>query len=215
MAHTPKNFDHLLGDCKAFLSDKQLQAHFTLYQGYVKKLNEIEERLAKADPTTANYSFSEYSELRRREPVAYNGTFLHELYFANLGAPSEGPQDGAGGFKQAATSAFGSWDGFIADVKGIVGSGHGWCLVTFDYNLGRVRTNFVQSEHHVGLLVDQQVLIAIDAWEHAYFLDYGTKKPDYLAGTLKHLNWKTIEERARPALAHLGQQHQNQGKPQS
>ena len=71
MAHTNKNFEHLLGECKAFLSEKQLQAHFTLYQGYVKKLNEIEEKLAKADPTTANYSFSEYSELRRREPVAY------------------------------------------------------------------------------------------------------------------------------------------------
>jgi superoxide dismutase, Fe-Mn family len=206
MAHTPKNFDALISQCNGFLSEKQLQAHFTLYQGYVKKLNEIEERLAKADPTTANYSFSEYSELRRREPVAYNGTFLHELYFQNLGAASEGP---GAGFKGAVTASFGSWDAFIADVKGIVGSGHGWCLATFDYNLNRVRTNFVQSEHHVGLLVDQQVLLAIDAWEHAYFLDYGTKKPDYLAGTLKHINWDVVEARSRPALSHIGQQKQS------
>ncbi len=89
MAHTPKNFDHLIAECKGFLSEAQLKAHFTLYQGYVKKLNEIEEKLGKADPTTANYSFSEYSELRRREPVAYNGTVLHEQYFANLGAPGQ------------------------------------------------------------------------------------------------------------------------------
>src|SRR4029077_8287866 len=109
-----------------------------------------------------------YSELRRREPVAYNGTFLHEIYFANLGAPDGAPPEG---FKQAVQSSFGSWDAFMADIKGIVGSGHGWCLVNFDYNLMKVRTSFVQSEHHVGLLVDQQVLIAIDAWEHAYFLD--------------------------------------------
>ena len=68
MAHTPKNYDQLIAECAGFLSENQLKAHFTLYQGYVKKLNEIEERLAKADPTTANYSFSEYSELRRREP---------------------------------------------------------------------------------------------------------------------------------------------------
>ena len=70
MAHAPINYDHLISECSAFLSENQLKAHFTLYQGYVKKLNEIEEKLAKADPTTANYSYSEYSELRRREPVA-------------------------------------------------------------------------------------------------------------------------------------------------
>jgi Fe-Mn family superoxide dismutase len=192
MAHTPKNFDHLLGECQGFLSDKQLQAHFTLYQGYVKKLNEIEERLAKADPTTANYSFSEYSELRRREPVAYNGTVLHELYFENLGAQGSAPSEN---LKKAIEAGFGSWDAFIADVKGVVGSGHGWCLVTYDWNYGRVRTNFVQSEHHVGLLPNNSILLAIDAWEHAYFLDYGTKKPDYLAGVLKHLNWKAAEKR--------------------
>lgn len=202
MAHTPKNFESLLGDCKAFLSDKQLQAHFTLYQGYVKKLNEIEERLQKADPTTANYSFSEYSELRRREPVAYNGTVLHELYFANLGAPEGGPSDA---FKKAVEKSFGNWDAFIADIKGIVGSGHGWCLVTYDWTFNRVRTNQVQGEHHVGLFPDNSVLIAIDAWEHAYFLDYGTKKPDYLAGVLKHINWQTVEKRFAPTLQSVNQ----------
>jgi len=200
MAHTNKNFEHLLGECKAFLSEKQLQAHFTLYQGYVKKLNEIEEKLAKADPTTANYSFSEYSELRRREPVAYNGTVLHELYFANLGAPDGSPSPD---FKKAVESSFGTWDAFIADIKGIVGSGHGWALVTYDHNFNRVRTNQVQGEHHIGLLPEQQILLAIDAWEHAYFLDYGTKKPDYLAGVLKHINWSTVDKRFAPALHHL------------
>ena len=49
MAHTPKNYDQLIAECAGFLSENQLKAHFTLYQGYVKKLNEIEERLAKAD----------------------------------------------------------------------------------------------------------------------------------------------------------------------
>lgn len=204
MAHTPKNFDHLIGECKAFLSEKQLQAHFTLYQGYVKKLNEIEERLTKADPTTANYSFSEYSELRRREPVAYNGTVLHEMYFANLGAPNDGAPSEK--FKKAIETSFSSYDAFVADVKGIVGSGHGWCLVTYDYNFNRVRTSQIQSEHHVGLLVDQQVIVAVDAWEHAYFLDYGTKKPDYLAGVLKHLNWKIIDQRLGSALSRLDSQ---------
>lgn len=192
MPYEAKNFDRLLVDCKKFLSEAQLKAHFTLYQGYVKKLNEIEERLRKADPTTANYSFGEYSELRRREPVAYNGTVLHELYFENLGEPN---QPIPSSFKKIVEDTYGSWDHWIADIKGIVSSGHGWCHVVYDWNFGRLRNHLIQSEHHVGLLPNQTTLIAIDAWEHAYFLDYGTKKPDYLGGVLEHLNWKAIVDR--------------------
>ncbi|MFO0573919.1 MAG: Fe-Mn family superoxide dismutase [Polyangia bacterium] len=192
MAHSPKNFDQLISECAGFLSENQLKAHFTLYQGYVKKLNEIEEKLATADRGTANYSFGDYSELRRREPVAYNGTVLHELYFQNLGAAGGEP---SAAFKRAVEASFGSWDTWIADVKAIVGSGHGWCLVSYDWNFNKVRNTFVQSEHHVGLLPNQSILVAVDAWEHAYFMDYGTKKPDYLAGVLKHLNYGAIEQR--------------------
>jgi Fe-Mn family superoxide dismutase len=194
MAHTPVNYDHLTAECAGFLSENQLKAHFTLYQGYVKKLNEIEEKLAKADPTAANYSFSDYSELRRREPVAYNGTVLHQLYFENLGTAGSTPPEA---LKKAIETSFGSWDAWVADIKGIVGSGHGWCITSYDHNFARVRNFQIQSEHHVGLLANQKILVAIDAWEHAYFLDYGTKKPDYLAGTLKHLNWNRIAERAK------------------
>src|SRR5215475_10292706 len=85
MAREPKNFDHLLGGNAKGLSAMQLKAHFTLYQGYVKKLNEIWDKLAKADKSAPNYSFNEYSELKRREPVAFNGTVLHEMYFEQLG----------------------------------------------------------------------------------------------------------------------------------
>jgi Fe-Mn family superoxide dismutase len=194
---SPVNYDHLIGQCAGYLSENQLKAHFALYQGYVKKLNEIEEKLTKADPTTANYSFSEYSELKRREPVAYNGTILHQLYFSNLGAAGSSPPEN---LKKLIEASYGSWDAWIADIKGIVGSGHGWCITAFDYNFNRIRNYQIQSEHHVGLLAQNAILIAIDAWEHAYFLDYGTKKPDYLAGTLKHLNWQAIEERSKMML---------------
>ncbi|MBP1771986.1 MAG: Superoxide dismutase [Holophagaceae bacterium] len=88
MAYTAKNYDHLKGGAVKGLSDSQLDQHFGLYKGYVTKLNEIEERLATVDNTKPNYSYNEYSELKRREAVAFNGSFLHELYFENLGADS-------------------------------------------------------------------------------------------------------------------------------
>jgi Fe-Mn family superoxide dismutase len=192
MAHEPRDFRRLISECRGFLSEKQLEAHFTLYQGYVKKLNEIEAALGKADPEKANYSFAEYSELRRREPVAYNGTVLHELYFENLGA--KGGEVPAA-FKKEAQRAHGTWEAALADLKGMADSAHGWVLVTYDWNFGVVRHNLVQSEHHVGLLPNQTVLLAIDCWEHAYFADYQTKKDEYLAGLLEHIEWRRVSER--------------------
>lgn len=193
MAREPKNYEHLIGKVKG-LSEAQLRNHFTLYQGYVKKLAEIEQRLGNADRSTANYSFSEYSELKRREPVAYNGTFLHEAYFDNLGVPGQQPPDF---FKNAINGAFGSWDNYLADCKAVLGSGHGWLLTCYGYADEKVHNVFVQSEHHVGLFADTHILVAIDAWEHAYFLDYGTKKADYVANILQSLNWEAIAKRAQ------------------
>jgi Fe-Mn family superoxide dismutase len=193
MAREPKNYDHLIGKIKG-LSENQLKNHFTLYQGYVKKLGEIEQRLGTADRATANYSYGEFSELKRREPVAYNGTYLHEMYFDNLGGEGTTPPEA---FKAAAVKDFGTWDAYIADVKASCGSAHGWVLTTFCYGDMRLRNNLVQSEHHVGLFADAQILVAVDCWEHAYFMDYGTKKPDYVAAVLASLNWGTVAERIK------------------
>lgn len=192
--HEPKNYDRLIAELKGALSEAQLRNHFTLYQGYVKKLNEIEQALGTADRSTANYSYGLYSELRRREPVAYNGTVLHELYFDNLGKPGQNPP---APFKQAVERDFGSWDNWVADVKACMASAHGWTLTTYDFNFNRVANNLIQTEHHVGLFPNQLVILAMDHWEHAYFLDYGTKKPDYTTNLLKHINWAAVEERVR------------------
>ncbi|HJZ87694.1 MAG TPA: Fe-Mn family superoxide dismutase [Polyangia bacterium] len=195
MAHKPRNFDRLKSELRGALSEAQLEAHFTLYQGYVKALATLEERLAHVDRNAPSYSFSEYSELRRREPVAYNGTILHELYFDNLGPSGQVPPDP---LRYALASTFGSWEQYVADCKAIVGSGHGWCLTTYDCNFDVFRNNFVESEHHVGLFPNQIVMVAIDAWEHAYFLDYGIRKADYFQAIWKHIRWQAIETRLRP-----------------
>ncbi len=185
-----KDFNHLIGKVNG-LSEAQLKAHFGLYQGYVNKLNEIWDKLKTADRSKANYSFSEYSELKRREPVAYNGTFLHELYFGNLG------QDGTVSpeLKKAIDSSFGSFDNWMMDAKACLTSAHGWALTVYDWNLNRVSNMLVQSEHHVGLWPNVSVLCAIDAWEHAYMVDYSTRKAEYVNNVMNALNWKTINER--------------------
>jgi Fe-Mn family superoxide dismutase len=199
MARDAKNFDHLLGGNAKGLSDTQLKAHFTLYQGYVKKLNEIREKLGTADRGAPNYSFNEYSELKRREPVAYNGTVLHEMYFENLGNGSTQPDENA---KKLITASFGSVDNWIADAKACLLSAHGWLVTVFDYSDGKLHNNLVRTEHDVGLFANVHAMIAVDAWEHAYFFDYQTAKAKYVENALSGLNWDVLNKRIAMVSGH-------------
>jgi Fe-Mn family superoxide dismutase len=192
MAREPKNFDHLLGGNAKGLSDLQLKAHFTLYQGYVKKLNEIWDKLAKADKSAPNYSFNEFSELKRREPVAFNGTVLHEMYFENLGNGSTKPDEHT---SKLITDSFGSFDAWMADSKAGLMSAHGWLVTVFDYADGKLYNNLVRTEHDVGLFANVHVMLAVDAWEHAYFFDYQTGKAKYVDAALTGLNWDVLNAR--------------------
>jgi Fe-Mn family superoxide dismutase len=195
--HQAKDYGRLLAQCHGFLSEAQLRAHFELYHGYLNKLNEIEALLTTTSREGANYTFAPYSELRRREPVAYNGTFLHELYFGNLGPPKgEAPA----AFRRAEEKAFGSWDKAMADLKAMTQSTHGWVLVTCELASEKLRHDLVYSEHDRGLFANQAILLAIDCWEHAYLLDYALRKSDYVEGVLGHLNWPVVQERLDRAL---------------
>lgn len=199
MAREPKNFDHLLGGNAKGLSDLQLKAHFGLYQGYVKKLNEIRDLLSSADRSAPNYSFNVYSELKRREPVAFNGTVLHEMYFENLGNGSTKPNEAS---KKLIDTSFGSMDAWLADTKAALMSGHGWVVLAYDYAEQKLFNNLVRTEHDVGLFANVHLMLAIDAWEHAYFADYQTKKADYVANVLGGLNWDVINGRLAMVIGH-------------
>ena len=196
MAYEAKDYGHLKGKVKG-LSDGQLEQHFTLYKGYIAKLNEIEAKLAGADNTKPNYSFNDYSELKRREAVAFNGSFLHELYFECLGADgSISPE------LQAALDACGGKEKVIADLKAAALCGPGWALLTHNRRDGKLHTYFI-AEHHLGLPIEQEILIALDSWEHAFMVDYGIKRPDYIDAFMENIHWGEVSKRFADAAARL------------
>jgi superoxide dismutase, Fe-Mn family len=190
MAWRTKNYDALVGAI-AGLSEKQLRAHFELYEGYVKKLNEIEDKLKLADPKTANYSYGEISELLRRRSVAFNGAYLHELYFENLTGQKSNPGPG---LNLAIRQNFGSLSDWFKQVRAGLISEPGWVLLCFSRQDGGLRNNLV-SEHHIGVFAEQDIILAFDGWEHAYFMDYGTKKKDYISVLERSINWEIATKR--------------------
>ncbi len=190
MAHSAKDFTGLLGKLPG-LSDAQLSAHFKLYEGYVKKINEIEEKLMTVDKSLANYSFGEYSELKRREAVAFNGTYLHEMYFENMvGTPTEA----SAALKAAIEGSFGSLADWEKDMRASAASTPGWVLLTFN-KMDKKLHHYIMYEHHMNYPVHQVPLMALDCWEHAFMIDYGIDKASYLNTFVKAIDWKVLSER--------------------
>ena len=189
MEHTAKDFTHLIG--LPVFSEKQLRDHFKLYEGYVKKLNEIETKLKTADRSSPNYSYNEYSELKRRHVVPFNGTFLHELYFENLTKNTTQP---SAALRKAGEEAFGTWENLIVDMKAAAGSTPGWVLLTWNKIEKKLET-WIMFEHHIGMPAYQEIILALDCWEHAFFIDYGVDKPGYLKAFFEVVDWNVVEQR--------------------
>ncbi|EKD76333.1 MAG: hypothetical protein ACD_43C00148G0005 [uncultured bacterium] len=190
MIHSVKNFTHLIGQLPG-MTDRQVETHLGLYAGYVKKLNEIEEKLKTVSPTESNYSYGAYSELKRRETVAFNGSYLHQSYFENMSATQ--PEVGSE-FLQAIETSWGTWENFVADIKGSAAATPGWVVLTKNQVDGRLHT-YIMYEHHVGFPIHNNVVMALDCWEHAFAIDYGTDKPKYIDNFLKVVDWEIIARR--------------------
>ena len=190
MTHTAVNFEHLIGRVQG-LSEKQLRAHFELYQGYVKKLNEIEEKIKSADRSKANYSYSEISELQRRRPVAFNGAYLHQLYFENLTGEVTNP---GAELAAAINTNFGSMESWLEEAQAALKTANGWALLTCSRIDGSLQT-CVLEEHHHGLFIEQDILMVVDGWEHAFMIDYGIKKADYYKAIQASLDWTIASKR--------------------
>jgi superoxide dismutase, Fe-Mn family len=190
-----KKYDHLVGKLSGF-SPKQIEQHIKLYEGYVKKINEIRVEIEKIPfaerKEKSNFSFGRYSELKRREAVPYNGVYLHELYFDNLGGPAGEPKPDVA---RAIESSFGSRSNWEEDLRACAEAATGgWVLLTYDRIDGKLHHNQMW-EHTIGIMVNQEHLLVLDTWEHAFMIDFGTDKKPYLTAFLKNVNWNVVADR--------------------
>jgi superoxide dismutase, Fe-Mn family len=190
-AFEAQDFSHLLG--MPGFSDKALEMHFTLYQGYVKNANFLLERLKELGHEE-KLNTPEYNEFKRRLMWEYDGMRLHELYFSNLGG--EGSElDANSPLHIELVGQFGSieaWkDDFIATgaLRGI-----GWSILYRDPLTGRLVNTWID-EHDTGHMAGGSPLLIMDVWEHAYMTDYGIDRKAYMEAFYKNINWPLVEER--------------------
>ncbi len=190
MAYTAKDYSKLLG-MEGF-SETLLKNHFTLYQGYVTNTNKVMETLAQMlkEGRTAS---PEFAELKRRLGWEFNGMRLHEYYFENLGG--KGGLDKSGKLYKKMSQDFGSYETWEKDFRAVGAMrGIGWAVLYQDKMTGGLINVWI-NEHDVGHPAGCTPILILDVFEHAFMIDYGLKRPDYIEAFFKNINWKAAEGR--------------------
>ncbi|MCX7943873.1 MAG: superoxide dismutase [Deltaproteobacteria bacterium] len=192
MYYTPKDYSRLIG-MKGF-SETLLKNHFTLYQGYVTNTNKVLEsleRLAKDN----QFSTPEFAELKRRLGWEFNGMRLHEYYFENLGGDGILKQDSK--LYKKITEDFGSYENWLKEFKATgTMRGIGWVALYQDQLNGKL-INFWINEHDVSHPAGANLILIMDVFEHAFMLDYGLKRADYIEAFFSNINWAEAEKRLK------------------
>jgi len=189
-SYEAQDFSRLKG-MKGF-SDKALDLHFALYQGYVKNTNLLFEELRKLAEENKTQTPA-YAELKRRFGWEFDGMRLHELYFGNLGGKEPLAPDSK--LMQKIVENFGSYEKWAADFKATGAMrGIGWVVLYEDPKNGRLFNTWI-NEHDVGHLSGCQPLLIMDVFEHAFLTDYGLKRADYIQAFSDNIDWKAVESR--------------------
>jgi len=170
------------------ISRASVEAHYKLYQGYVAKRNEILGKLAEVDLGSANQVYSELRALKVDLTFAIGGIKNHELYFAHLGGGGGAP---TGRFGALVQRDFGSVDAWRSDLKATGMAGRGWAWTAYDWDEGHL-FNYVGDAQNTFPVWNATPLVALDVYEHAYFLDYQTDRASYIDAFFDNLDWDVV-----------------------
>lgn len=192
LMYEAKTFD--LPELKG-ISAKQVEVHLGLYQGYVKHVNLIQEKIKALKEADADGNAYVVAELRRRFAFEFDGMRMHEQYFEQFVGGATGPISNSPLAKRA-EEKYGSWDGFITHIREVAGSrGIGWVTVYHDPDADEIHTVYV-GDHEIGQLSGLPIILALDLWEHAFMVDYvPAEKKKYIDAFFENLNWSIIEKR--------------------
>jgi len=192
--YKPKIFDlsNLTG-----ISDKTLEMHFTLYEGYVTNTNTLTQKIADilADGKVDKEEMPAYSELTRRLGFEYNGMVLHEYYFGNM-KRNGGDDPPRGRFRDAIGRSFPSYDIWKADFVSVGKMrGVGWAICYLDPSNGFVSNHWIEL-HETGNVAGFIPLLVMDVWEHAFLLDFKpADRPKYIEAFMANVDWAVVERR--------------------
>ena len=185
----PRNLDGI--------GEEQIKQHWTLYEGYVKNVNELNKRIS-ALAQKGDFGL-EHAELKRRLGFEYDGMILHEHYFGVLKGGEAALAKGSE-LEKLMTQDFGGFDAWRQEFTAMGKMrGVGWVILYLDPQNETLSNHWV-TLHQDGHPAGYTPILVMDVWEHAYMVDRGaTGRADYVTAFLKNVSWSKVELRLKTA----------------
>lgn len=175
------------------ISERTVKEHIGLYEGYVKKYNEINKKLkslSDKEYTNANQTYSLIRELKVELTFAYGGMVNHEIYFGHLGGSGKEPD---GKFMKYIEKDFGSFENYKKDMTATAMAARGWVWTAWNAGENRL-VNYLGDAQNAYPVWGAIPLVALDTYEHAYFIDYGKARAQYIEAFFKNMDWELVED---------------------
>lgn len=165
--------------------------HDKHHQAYVDGANKALDQLAEARATG---DFASLVGLQKTLAFNTSGHVLHSLYWQNLGP--DGGDKPVGDLAAAIDDQFGSFDAFRKQMTAATVSvqGSGWSALVWEPVGQQLMVEQVEV-HHESVLVGSDPLLVIDAWEHAYYLQYQNRRAEYAEAIWNVVNWDDVARR--------------------
>lgn len=193
--YAPRDYSKVRG--LTGISDKQIEEHLKLYEGYVKRANTLTEKLmGLCNEGKASGADPVYAELTRRLGFEFGGMVNHEYYFENLKAGAQAEPPAGSKIRKAIEASFGKYETWLADFRGVATMpGIGWAFTFQDPSTGWLSNHFVML-HENNVPAGYRPVLVMDGWEHAFMRDYlATERAKYLDAFLKNVDWEAVEKR--------------------
>jgi superoxide dismutase, Fe-Mn family len=179
-------------DLEPYISEEQLKIHHDKHhQAYVDGANAILKKFDARDSMEFDVK-----AVSKELTFHVGGFILHNYFWSNMGPASKCGGEPTGTIAEYIKKDFGSFERFKKEftqtAAGVEGSG--WAVVTLCRKSDRIFIMQIE-KHNVNVIPGFRIMMVLDMWEHAYYLDYQNKRPDYIDAFWNLINWDEVNRK--------------------
>ena len=185
------------------ISERTMQEHYKLYEGYVKKANQCRQILKEFDyeKIEGNQVYSELRAVSVDYTFALLGFKNHDLYFGHLGGEGGDPN---GAFAEKVEQEYpGGIEMWEQAIRKAASAARGWVMVGYDLNDGSI-FNYIMDSQNLWAVYNMVPILALDVYEHAYVGDYGASpdgRKQYVEAFFRNVDWDHVNRQLTQAEA--------------
>lgn len=187
-----------------FLSEEQLKIHHDKHhKAYVDKANEV---LGKLEIARREGTEIDVKAVSKNLSFQAAGALLHSLFWKNLAPKDQTQTEPTKIIGDEITKEFSSFERFRKEFTdcAINCEGSGWATLAYDRQTNHLVIMQIE-KHNINIIPGLDLLLVLDVWEHAYYLDYKNERPKYVEAFWQNVNWQEVEIRLGKAILTLKQ----------